>query len=190
MKSSTKRVLSLFGTVTLFILTLAAYSLMFAPAYESVNALRGEFLSRQGAFEEQSRIVTKVNELISQYQGTARIEDTVSQTLPRESNSAQIVNQLSALSSASGIGLQQVSMQTQALRPGSSDPNNPVKAVGVVEVNLRLFGPYDAFKRFLQGIETNVRLMDAVNWRAETPERGVQAPMTFNVVINAYYQAE
>ncbi len=177
------------GTAGLFVGVLVVYALLLRPAYANLNKMRGEFYARQQIFFEQSAIIQKVKDLIAQYQGTVRIQDTVSLTLPTEPESGSIVSQLQSIAGASGIVLQSLSLQMQALR-AAPDSQQEVKSLGVVEISARLIGPYEGFKNFLRGVETNIRLMDVVDVRAEILNRNAPNNLSYTAVINAYYQAE
>lgn len=190
MKASTKRALSLLGTAFMFVAALAIYIILVSPEYDRINAMRGELAARANVFAEKSSIISRVRDLIAQYQGTARIQDTISLTLPQEENAAAITQQLSGIAAASGVIIQSLSLQRQSLRPTRSGDEERVKAVGVSEINLRLAGPYEAIKAFLAAVETNIRLMDVVSVRAEAPSRATPGALNYNIVINAYYQPE
>lgn len=189
MKLSTQRVLSFLGTASLFIGALVIYALLLSPAYADLNKTRGELYARQQIFTEQSAIIQKVKDLIAQYQGTARIQDTVSLTLPTEPEAGSIVSQLQSIAGASGIVLQSLSLQAQALRP-APDSKKEANSLGVVEINANLVGPYEGLKNFLQGVETNIRLMNVSNIRAEILNRNTPNNLSYTVIIDAYYQAE
>ena len=125
----------------MFIAALAVYTLLVAPEYGRVNVMRGEFAARANIFAEKSAIISRVRDLVAQYQGTARIQDTISLTLPREENSAAITQQLSGIAGATGVIIQSMSLQSQALRPSRANgASEEVKAVGVSEISLRLLG--------------------------------------------------
>lgn len=192
MKASTQRALSLLGTALLLIAALAVYVILVAPEYERINVMRGELAARSQVFEEKNSIISRVKDLIAQYQGTARIQDTISFTLPKQENAAAITQQLSGIASVTGVIIQSMSLQPQALRPTrATGGGESVKAVGVSEINLRLVGSYESVKTFVQSVETNIRLMDVVSFRAEVPSRATPGtPITYNLVINAYYQPE
>ncbi len=173
----------------MFIAALAIYVILVSPEYGRINIRRGELSARAQVFEEKNAIISRVKDLIAQYQGTARIQDTISLTLPREENSAAITQQLSSIAGATGVLIQSMSLQSQSLRPVRGEAES-VKAVGVSEINLRLSGSYEAIKSFIASVETNIRLMDVVSFRAEIPTRVTQGSLNYNVVINAYYQPE
>lgn len=178
------------GTALIFIAALAVYALLLRPAYGEINISRGELAVRSQIFAEKSAIISRVRDLVAEYQGTARIQDTISLTLPPEENAAGITHQLSGIAAATGVIMQSISLQRQALRP-SFVADEAAKAIGVSEINLRLLGSYQALKAFIQSVETNIRLMDVISVRVESPSRTVSSSnLNFNLVINAYYQAD
>lgn len=188
MKQSTKRVLSLLGTASLFVMALMVYALLIVPAYNNLNKMRGELASREVVFKNQSEIIQKVKGLLTEYQGSTKIQDSISLSLPDNSSSAGVVSQIQSIASASGVLVQSINLQAQALKP--SKINKDVKALGTVEINLRLIGPYEGLKRFLDGIATNVRVMDVIDSRTEVSNKTNLNALTHNIIINAYYQAE
>ncbi len=188
MKQSTKRVLSLLGTAGFFVAALMIYALLVTPAYQNLNKMRGELLSRENVFKNQSEIIQKVKELLAQYQGSLKIQDSISLSLPGDPSASAIVSQVQAIANESGLLVQAISLQTQALKP--SKISKDVKALGLVEVNARLIGPYEGLKRFLGSIATNVRVMDVVDLRTEVSNKNNLNALTHNIIINAYYQAE
>ncbi len=190
MRASTKRIFSLLGAAAFFVATLSFYSLALMPEYTSVNALRGSLDSKTKIFNEQSKIILKVKDAIAEYQGTSKVQDAISMTLPKSEEASSITGALQAIALVSGAVLQSLNLQSQALRPSQDEQVNGVKALGVVEINARLIGPYEAIKNFLQGVETNIRLMDVVDFRTEAPSKANLAALSHNVTIRAYYQAE
>ena len=188
MKTSTKRVLSLLGSAGFFVVALMIYALLIVPTYNDLNKMRGELGGRETVFENQSEIIRKVKELLAEYQGSFKIQDSISFSLPTSPSASSIVAQVQSIAQVSGLLVQSINLQTQALRP--SKISKDVKALGLVEVSLRLIGPYEGLKSFLNGIATNVRVMDVVDARTEVSNKNNPNALTHNIIINAYYQAE
>ncbi len=191
MKTSTRRAISLLGTAGLFIVTLAVYSLLLRPAYAQVNKLRGEYSARANVFFEQGKVIDKGRKLIAQYQGTTKIQDTIAFTLPSEAAAASLVGQLYAIANASGLIVQSINLQESgALKPVAPSSEKGIRALGTVQASVTMVGSYEAFKTFIGGIESNIRLMDVVEWRAEPAAKGSGNLLSINMVIEAYYQGE
>jgi Tfp pilus assembly protein PilO len=109
-------------------------------------------------------------------------------SLPTDSSASAIVSQVQSIASASGLLVQSINLQTQALKPSKLDKD--VIALGSVEINLRLIGSYESLKNFLSLIATNVRVMDVADLHSEASNKNNLNALTHNIIINAYYQAE
>ena len=184
MKASTKRVLSLLGTAALFVGALIVYSVFLEPYYESINKLRGELVARKNALESQDAVIKGVKALLAEYEGKARVQDVLDETLPANESAATLVAQIEAITRGAGLSVQALSTQTGPLRKVGTTSEG---AVGTVELSMRLVGSYESFKTFLDWIETNVRLMDITDWRAEPLAKNNANILVFSVTINAYY---
>jgi Tfp pilus assembly protein PilO len=175
----------------LLIATLAVYSLLLRPTYTEVNQLRGTYSASANAFIEQRKVIDKVRKLIAQYQGTTKIQDTIALTLPGDQSVASLIGQLRAIASASGLTIQSINVQTVgALKPVAQSSEKGVRAVGTVQASMAMVGSYEALKTFVGGIESNIRLMDIAEWRAEPVAKGNGSVLSFSMVIHAYFQGE
>ncbi len=176
------------GSTGLFVAALVIYALLLTPAYNNINKMRGELISREIVFKNQNEIIQKVKELLAQYQESTKIQENISLSLPPDLRASSIVSQIQAISQVSGVLVQSINLQAQALKP--SNLNKDIKALGSVEIHLRLVGPYEGLKNFLNRIATNVRIMDVVDLRTEVSNKSNINALTHNIIINAFYQAE
>lgn len=190
MKASTKRVLSLLGTAVLFVAALAIYALLLSPEYTGLTKARGELAASQKLYDDQSSVIAKVKDLVAQYQGTAKIQDTISLTLPNNQAVSSLVAQIQAIAASSGSTVESMSLQTLAVKPPPPGSPEGTRGIGIVRINLRLTASYASAKSFMSGVETNIRLMDVTSWRAEPITKDKPEPLSYTIVIDAYYQAD
>jgi len=171
MKKSLQRTISLLGSLALLIGAMIIYSYLIRPEYQQVNELRGILMAKTNLLSEQQSIISQVEDLLSQYQSSARIQETVSLSLPTKEDASAIFGQLQALSQANAMSIEVFGLQ-----------NLPVtkSGLGVLQVSLKVAGSYENFKNFLRGIETNIRVMDLSNLKIEKS--------SYNIVLNTYYQ--
>ena len=189
MKTSVQRTISLLGSLVLLMAAFLIYSLLIKPEYQIVNELRGVLVGKSNLLSEQQEVISQVEGLLSQYQGSARIQETVSLSLPLREETAGIFSQLQALAQANNLvievfGVQNLPTKSAAFTRGAT---SLVKDLGVLQVSLKLTGVYEDFKDFLRGIETNIRIMDLVNLKIERSGRGSNV-FTYNIILNTYYQ--
>ena len=171
MKNSVQRTISLFGSLGLLIAAMVIYSLLIKPEYQQTNELRGILVAKTDLLSEQQSIISQVEDLLSQYQNSARIQEIVSLSLPLKEDTSSIFGQLQALAQANGITIEIFSLQNLPITK-----NN----LAVLQVSLKVVGQYENFKNFLQGVETNIRVMDLSSMKIEKS--------AYNVVLNTYYQ--
>lgn len=187
MKSSSKRIISLFGTAACFVAALVVYAVFLQPLYARVDVMRGELAAKTQLYDDQQRIIAKVNDLLAQYQGTARIQDTISTTLPFEPNASFVVAQLSAIANGNGVTVGELNAQLLPIDKPLANMDG-LKGIGRMRVAAKLLGSYAGLKGFLQGVETNLRLMDLVEAKVEAVPKTTDA-LSFALLIDAYYQA-
>lgn len=188
MKASTKRILSLFGTAALFVASLLLYASFIQPGYNEVSRMRGELAAKSQLFAEQNAIITKVRDLLSQYQGIPKIQDTIALALPNDPSAAGIVAELQAIAGANNVPLQELALQVLPAE-SSSGKNSGVKGLSRVRATGKVVGAYEGVKGFASGVETNIRLMDVVELRLE-PVAKLPGTLTANFIIDAYYQID
>ncbi len=178
MKPSAKRAISLLISVVLFVVALVIYALLIRPAYDEIVKLRGVLVGKQDLLKEQRGAIDRVNTLVEQYQGTGNLQEIVNLSLPDNEELSSVFSQLYAIARFTGANIEVFGVQPLALKPVKA--GTLMKSLGTLRVNLRLSGSYEAFKNFVRGLETNIRVMDVISAKKEGDAH--------NLVVDAYYQ--
>lgn len=202
MKQFTKRLLS---SVIAIIFIVAAFVVFFnlvRPAYDSVQKMRGEQLSRARFIEDEKAIIGQVKKLVDDYRGEEKIQELVSLVLPLRADAAGALMQLSGLAEANHLTLQTVSVAAPALQNIAAEVSSQsvgggeggarttfIKPIGLLNVQGRLVGTYGDFKAFLKQVETNVRIFDVKNINLQPAGKPNQDSYAYEVTITAYYQS-
>ena len=178
------------GSAAFLVAAMMIYSLFIRPEYELVNELRGMFIAKSNLLTEQQSIISQVQSLLAQYQGSASIQRAVSLALPTKEEAAGIFSQLQALAQANDLTIEVFGLQSQPTKSvnNSRGAINVVKDLGVLQASLKVSGGYDNFKNFLQGVETNIRVMDLISLKMEKVNRANGNFFIYNLVLNTYYQ--
>jgi len=187
MKPAVKRTVSLLVSALVLIAAVVGYVILVKPAYREILQLRGVLKSKSDFFNEQSLAIGKVDNMILQYQGASKLQDTVSLSFPLKEDLASLFNQLRTLAELSGLrieifGVKPLSFQSLVAAP-------LIKNVGTLQVSLRVTGSYEAFKQFLGGLETNVRLMNVQQITIERLGSAAANLFSYNLLVNTYYQS-
>ena len=188
MRASTRRMLSFLVSFVLLVGAMAVYGFLIVPSYEQIQRSRAEIDSRRTALEEQRRVVTRIQDLLKRFEGSENIEETISLSLPNEPFISQVLGHIEGIAAGSNLALS--SMQTELLPfQASVGAPNYIRNLGAVGVKLNVAGTYEDFKRFVDQIQNNVRIMDVRDIVIQTNTTNRTAPtQTFTVSLLAYYQ--
>ena len=167
--------------------SIIVYSSFLRPAYEEINGMRGDLSSKTEFLENQKKIVDEVKGLLEEYQTLAGPRQTVSLVLPTVEEYPSAVNQMSSLARASGLVLGSVAT-TKLPFEQSTTQQTGEPAVSVLQLVINLNGPYQAFKNFINSVESNIRLFDIVSFEIGSSQGGGDN-YPYNMVVNAYYQS-
>lgn len=172
------------------VLILIAVGLFFGyinPTYgENVRALQGEIRSYDAALaaaevfrEKEAQLLLERNGISAE--GLARVESF----LPDGVDNVQLILDLNALASRSGIALSDFditeSQDTQSTSAGGL-PLESEDAVESLDLSVSARGSYTSFKTFLEGAEWSLRPLDLVKLEIQDSQTGVYTYlMTFRI---------
>ncbi len=186
MKPSTKRIMTLVLSIALIVMALFLYVQYVKPAYDEVQGLRATKASQAQYYTDQSQAVASINDLLARQQNKKTLRDDISLRLPLKESVADIISQLQAISQETGILIQSVGLEYLPVTKNQSA--SFVKGLGTLRLNVRLFGAYEPFKQFLDGLETNIRIMDVASLKASQAGKAGQDVQTYNLTVDTYYQ--
>ena len=187
MKASTKRALSIILAMLLFVAAIAIYASLIRPAYSSIQELRGILFSNSNLYDQEQKAIIKVQDLMAEYQGSAKLDEQLSLALPSQESVSSVMSQLNAIAQLDGIAIQSVGINYLPVKP-STAPLSSAKGIGTLRLNLKLFGSYQAFKSFLGDMEKNVRIMDVKTLKIEGAGKPNQDIFTYTMDVDTYYQ--
>ena len=189
MNTSTKRALSLLLSAVFLIAALAIFGTFVRPAYDEIQRLRGQLQAQSELVGEQGTAALQVERLLKEYQGSARLGDSLSLALPKDEAMSSLMGQVNALAQLSGLPLQSAAISSMPIRPALGSLSF-VRGFGVLRLELRAFGSYAGLKNFLQKLETNVRVMDLVELKIDQAGRTNQDLFVYNLTVDTYYQTK
>ena len=188
MKASTKRALSLLLTAIFIVTSLVIYVSLILPEYENVKTLRGQLTSKTNLYNNEQRAITQVQNLIAQYQGSARLGDQLSLVLPSEEAVSSIMSQLNAISQLNSIKIQGVGIEYLPIKPAATSLTS-AHGIGTLRLDLKLAGTYASFKAFLSDMEKNVRVMDTKLLQIDKTGNDNDDSYLFSLNVDTYYQS-
>ena len=186
MKATTKRALSLIISGFLLIFSLVIYASLIRPKYSEIQELRGTLASKISLLNEEQSSIDQVSNLIAQYQGAAKLEDSLSLALPQEESLPSLIAQLNTFAAISGLGIQSVDINYLPAKPSPLKLSS-AKKVAALRLTMRSAGTYSGIKQFLQNMEKNIRIMDLAELKMEAVKPG-QDLFNYSIIIDTYYQ--
>ena len=189
MKPSTKRVISILVALLFFVAALIFYSTFIKKEFAAIQKLRGEVAAKNQLLAEQQNAASQIKSLLQQYEGVSQLQKTISLVLPQDEDFPNIFSQFNAIAINSGVAIQMINIEVAPIQPPA---NSLVYGYGVLKFNIKVSGSYEAFKSFIQALETNIRVMDIKEIKLESVgSPGQKSPsniFTYNLVVEAYYQ--
>ncbi|MBI5401515.1 type 4a pilus biogenesis protein PilO [Candidatus Wolfebacteria bacterium] len=186
MKYSSKRFLSIIIAVAFFVGAVLAYQNFVSPAYDEVKQIQGELAEKKKITGEYQGIFDQIQQLYSNYQNYGDLQKNVSLALPSDPAVAESVFQITKLASVNNLSVQSLDVKKLALIPSKS---TVIKSLGTLRFSIRLTGGYESLKSYLQGLESNIRLMNVNSLKIE--KVGAASNLfNYNLEADAYYQSQ
>ncbi len=190
LKPSTQRMLGLMATVLMVVAAIVIFVVLIVPEYGTIQDLKGELNGKSQLYQEQEGALTQVQNLIAQYQGVARLEETLMMALPTKEKAADIVHQLDAISRASGVYVRSIGLDYLPVQKVAQAAI--VKNYGLLRLSVKLNGSYTAIKDMMEALETNIRIMDVSALKIEPAGDLAKTSdlFTISLTVDTYYQPE
>lgn len=188
MKATTQRALSLVAAAALVVGGLIIFTTLVIGAYSDVQRLRGELSAKSELYQTQSQQFTQVQNLIAQYQGVTRLQESLTLALPFKEDSADVVNQLNFLAQRNGILINSISLELAPVKKETK--TTLVKGFGALRLSLKLNGSYASFKGFIGDLEANIRVMDLADLKITHVGKPNEDFFNYTMTVDAYYQIQ
>lgn len=181
MRASTKRLFALL--LTIFFFGYSAYLVFNVSVglWRNVNLLREEQADRLGVRNQLSDLMARATELLGRYADLDKRARPIAAALPSDPKLEEVLAILASLASANNIQLSQVAFEEVVRHTQVGASPIPIR------VNLSLNGPYDGFKRWLKGVESELRLMD-LNDLTVQPLTAGGSQLNVSLNLSAYWQ--
>ena len=184
MKPAAKRLYGILASFGLFVAALVVYSALLIPQYKEIQELRGQTISLANFLEQEEAAVTAISKLLKENE-ISELQTKVGTLLPTEEETASIVNQFQGIAVSNNVLMKSLSLNP--LAPTNREENSITRPTGVVRVNVSILGSYADLKKYLDGIETNVRVMDVQSLQIVNAGKN-SGPYEFDLEVDTYYQ--
>lgn len=186
MASSTKRFLSIIGTIAALTAAAIVFSNFIKPEFGGPGSLKQLRIDRNAAIATSTLANAQVdafNNLAKQYQESSQYKEDLDKSLPSGDNIPSVLEQFQGLAASDKVVLSGVTFQHPPLQAGAS---SVVNAYGILRTSLRGEGAYIDIKNFIQDIENNVRIMDVFS--LSLGSSGKKGVYSLELTIDTYYE--
>ena len=187
MQVSRARIISFILSATFLIASAVTYSSFIKPSYDSLMKIRGEFEAKNSFFTTEKTYITRAQTLLSQYQSAQDFQASLESVLPSAPDTSDAVAQISGIAGLTGVTLTNFSSRVLEVQPLREEF---LSGVGVVELVVQVSGSYDSLKKFIDHLETNMRLMNIKDAVLAQEGVGRGESLSARFVIRTYYQAQ
>lgn len=184
MNPALKRLIGVTLSLGFFLGAVGVFSGLIVPESVRIQELRGERDALATLLEEENARLEAVMRLFEQFGNLTNLGGTLSMALPAKEEVPSVVNQLQGAAKASGVTISSLDISLPPVKPTNS--KNFVRPLGEVQITFTLTGDYESIKKYLDAIETNIRIMDLESLGLQG---GTETDtMSYNIVVKAYYQ--
>lgn len=193
MKQTSKRLISIIGSLVLVIVALIAFFQIIQPEYSSVAQLKGKVAAENDMLQTETQLVASVQTIINQYQQQAGSAQTVVMALPNGEDISGALAQVYGLAQNNGIALQNLQISPPSLQlsatasGGDTTTGLATEPLGTFSLQAGGTGSYQNFVNFLMGLETNVRIFDVT--AVSIAPASTAGLLNFSLTISTYYQS-
>jgi hypothetical protein len=193
MKTSSKRILSIFGSIIGLFFAMAVVTNNVIPGYRQMLQLRSEIAEREAARNHLETLVSQAREYLARRDELGLQVRPIEAALPTSPKIPELIATLNVLAANNQVGISRIAFELEPHRPQPVGAGAaPVPRVSRVIMRANIIALYPNLEDWLRSVETELRLMDVqvLNLRSVPgdPRPGAGAFMSADVVLTAYWQ--
>jgi hypothetical protein len=195
MKQTSKRFFSMMLALAFITIAIILYFELIEPAYEIVQGMRADLLSRTVFIQHQQVAIKDIQEFLKTYKSQPDTESLLALALPSNDNPAGALTQLNGI--AQNLHLTPQSFSVSLIPPQlaaaaqtkqGSSTTFVAQPLGSLVFQVKYLGAYEDFATFLKTIEANTRLFDLQNLSIQSSNNVRSPGYSFDVKVVAHYQ--
>jgi len=188
MKASVKRILLILLSAIFIITAILVFIKMVIPSYQEVIKLKGELLSRTKLLAEQTSIIEEFIQVAQQEEDIQKQQEILSKILPVEESIPQAIHLYQTVAESCGVSINSLSVKILGIKP--SKKGSIAKGIGTLRFDMKIFGTYEAIKKFSEILETSIQLNDLINIKMEKADVPEENLYVQELTVDTYYQAQ
>lgn len=193
MKPSTKRILSIFGSLASIFAAFIILSNNVLPAWNQVTSLRIGINERVAARDRLQGLVDQARDYIGREDELNRRVQPIDAALPTSPQIPELIATLDALATRSDVVLSRLSFQQEPPAAATEQGENArERGVSRVSISTGVVGTYSDLRVWLRSVERELRLLDVEALSLSPLAAGERVtedmPINVSVTLVAYWQ--
>lgn len=156
--------------------------LLLLPLYNRIAVFRANIAEKEKVIAESNYLIQKTDQWRDQISERETSIEKLNLALPSEKAIPDFIVSLRSLTGSSGVILNDIKIQADK-RVSAGNKSNVEEFNVILEIN----GTYSAFKSWLDGLETNVRVADIQSINFEPIIDSGSSVLNFTVGLKVYY---
>jgi hypothetical protein len=203
MRQETKRLSGIIIAALILVGALVVYFEFIVPAYTNLEVVKGQEESEATLYSNEQQIASQVKGLLATYKNDTVSNQSVAMALPVGPDVSGALAQIYGIAANTGVAVQGTGVSIQAVQAvtpqaiaSAAAAGSIVKPTGIVSFQVVGSGSYEAFKNFLKGLETNIRIFDVTAISLQpAPVSGTktqaanQDMFNYTITVVTHYQA-
>lgn len=196
MRQSFKRLMSSVLALVFVVAAFGVYFNLVQPKYNDIMSERGELASLTGSIDAQRSTLKTVGELVVKYEQSQDARDQISFALPTDPKASEALAQLNGIAMVHNLSAQAYALTIATNGPSGDKSRSQDKTkletypAKTVLFQVRLTGSYEDFQKYLENLQTNIRLFDVKTIGVAEAGKPDQNIYNFELRVAAYYQNE
>lgn len=187
MKSSTKRSISIILAIFFLIGSLFVYKSLIKPDYKKIVDLIAEKQSLKTTLNTYTFLNQEFKKFLSRYkdQDLEMTQKQLSLMLPNKPDISYVAAQVVGIANLFKMKISSLDVKQLAIKPSDK---TTIKGLGTLRIDLQMEGDYESFKSFMKTMETNIMILNPINYKIERQSSGPF--LIYKMTVDAHYQSE
>ena len=187
MKDPLKRLIASLGSLVLIIASLYVVVSLISPTFKEIQKLREKKYATTIVIADYEAAIKARDNIISRHKDLVALQEAFSRVLPPEKDISSLLHQLHGLAVLNNVTIDSINFQKPPIQIAKAD--SLIKPYGTIQATIRCVSNYENMKRYLDSLETNLRLINIKTINITEGFR--QNPiLLYTLVIEAYYQTQ
>ena len=180
------------GAIIMFILAGGVFFVYTKPAYDQSRTTQTEVASYDAALTKAAELQQRKQELLTKYNAMSPEDlDRLQKMLPDHVDNVRLILDFDNLAKQYGMTMQDVNVSTPASDESSQNVIS-ASAIGAakfdsVTIDFSTSGSYETFQKFLQAIQTSLRIVDLVSLKVTPSQDNSTGAYRYDVSLRTYW---